>query len=490
MKGVTPGEPMLGTSSVEVEVSDRVDGHGYGGLSPMVTMVQKLGLTEMIDERVKIFQQRRQYNESDHVVNFALNVLAGGTCLEDFERLRQNEALLTNLSAGSLPDPTTAGDFCRRFGSDQIEALQDVFNDVRAKVWKQQPSEFFEEAIIEADGTIVETTGECKEGMKLSYKGTWGYAPLLVSLANTQEPLFIFNREGSASSASGAAGYYDRAIKLCREAGFRNFLLRGDTAFSQSEYLDGWHEDGVRFVFGYSGAKCLVSMANSLDESEWTVLDRPAKYEVATEERARPHNFKQEVVEAAGYRDIRLKRECVTEFEYGPARAKNNYRMVVVRKDLEIVSGQTEFVANKVTYLFYITNVHEMTPAEVVFQANKRCAQEKLIGELKSGVFALRAPVDSIDSNWAFMVMSSLAWSMKAWSGLLLSENGRWADQHTEDKSRILTMNFRNFVEDMMRVPVQVVRSGRRVIMRLLGWNPMQRIFLRFVDVLQGPLLC
>lgn len=481
---------MLGKSPVHTEVSDRVEGHGFGGLSPMLTMVQKLGLTSMIDERIPVLKCRRQYHESDHVLNFALNALAGGTCLEDIERLRQNEALLKNLSARSLPDPTTAGDFCRRLDADRIEALQDVINDVRAKVWKQQPDEFFDEAIIEADGTIVETSGECKEGMRLSYKGTWGYAPLIVSLANTQEPLFLFNREGSASSATGAADYYDRAIELCRDAGFRNVLLRGDTAFSQSEYLDGWHHQGVRFVFGYQGAKSLVSRANSLDESQWTVLDRPAKYTVETTERVRPHNFKQEVVEDAGYRDIRLKRECVAEFFHGPTHANNQYRMVVVRKDLEIVSGQTEFVDNKVTYLFYITNVHEMTPAEVVYQANKRCAQEKLIGELKSGVFSLRAPTDSLNSNWAFMVMSSLAWSMKAWSGLLLSEDGRWSDQHKEDKARVLTMNFRNFVEEMMRVPVQIAASGRRMIMKLIGWNPMQRVFLRLVDLLERPSLC
>ena len=156
----------------------------------MVTMVQQLGLTSMIDARVPVFKHRRQYHESDHVVNFALNALAGGTCLEDFERLRQNEALLVNLSASSLPDPTTAGDFCRRFEPDQIEELQDVFNDVRAEVWKKQPDDFFDEAIIEADGTIVETAGECKEGMRLSYKGTWGYAPR-VACEHSRAPLSL-----------------------------------------------------------------------------------------------------------------------------------------------------------------------------------------------------------------------------------------------------------------------------------------------------------
>ena len=148
-------------------------------------------------------------------------------------------------------DPTTAGDFCRRFTADDINALQEVFNEIRLKVWRQQPDAFFDEAVIEADGTMVETTGECKGGMEINHKGQWGYHPLMVSLANTGEPLYVANRSGNRPSHEGAAEYFDKSIALCRRAGFRKIRLRGDTDFTQTASLDRWDEQGdVRFVFG------------------------------------------------------------------------------------------------------------------------------------------------------------------------------------------------------------------------------------------------
>lgn len=484
-----PDVPVLDARTMKFEVSDRIRAHGVGGLGPIQLMVQRLGLAERIDESLHLLKVHRPYHESDHVLAIAYNMLAGGTCLEDLERIRQDEAVLDNLGACSLPDPTTAGDFCRRFCEDDVEQLMDAINQTRVGVWRQQSSEFLEEAVIEGDGSIVETTGDCKEGMALSYKGIWSYNPLLISLANTQEPLFFRNREGNSTSAAGAAAYYDRAIRLCREAGFANILAKGDSAFSQTEHLDRWHDDGVRFIFGYQGKKSLIEAAEALSERSWKKLTRPPKHEVASEPRTRPENVKQQIVEANGYRDIRLKGETVAEFLHGPSKSENSYRMVVLRKELEVCSGQKLLIKEN-RYFFYITNVEEMDAREIVLQSSMRCAQEKLIGELKSGVRSLRAPVDNLVSNWAWMVMSSLAWSLKAWVGLLLPVSGRWAEKHEEDRKKILRMGFRGFVESMIRVPVQVIIKARQIHVRLLAWNPLQRVFLRFVDLFERPALC
>jgi hypothetical protein len=242
---------MLSASNIGYELADRDRAITCGGIGVIHLLARRLGLPQAIDENIHVFKRHLPYQESDHVLNLAYNILAGGTCIEDLELLRTNEAYLDALGAKCIPDPTTAGDFCRRFETDQqVLQLMDVFNQVRLKVWKQQESSFFDQAIIDADGTIAPTTGECKQGMDISYDGQWGYHPLLISLANTREPLYLVNRSGNRPSHEQAGEYFDRAIAFCREAGFLQILLRGDTDFSQTTRLDGWDGDGVRFIFG------------------------------------------------------------------------------------------------------------------------------------------------------------------------------------------------------------------------------------------------
>ena len=119
----------------------------------MHLLALRTGLVAAIDRAVHVLKRHLPYHESDHVLNIAYNLLAGGTCLEDIERLRTDEAYLDALGAQRVPDPTTAGDFCRRFAPADIERLMDAINAVRLGVWKLQPPAFFTEAVIDADGT-------------------------------------------------------------------------------------------------------------------------------------------------------------------------------------------------------------------------------------------------------------------------------------------------------------------------------------------------
>ena len=312
--------PMLRAGNIQYELADRVRGLGPGGIGAMHLLARQTGLVEAIDRRLHLLKVHFPYHESDHVLNIAYNILAGGTCLEDIERWRNDEVYLDALGAQRIPDPTTAGDFCRRFEKRDIEILMNTINDVRVKVWGQQPSEFLEEAIIEGDGLMAETTGQCKEGMDINDKGQWGYHPLLVSLANTGEPLYLVNRRGSRPSHEGAAVRFDQAIALCRRAGFRKILLRGDTDFTQTKELDRWDEDGVRFVFGIDAMANLVKKAETLGPKAWKRLKRPAKYEIKTEPRPRPTNVKERIVRDRGFKNIRLASEQVAEFAYRPMR--------------------------------------------------------------------------------------------------------------------------------------------------------------------------
>ena len=478
------GRPMFGAENLRVEMAERVRGIGNGGIGLVHRLAQQTGLVDAIDRRLHLLKIHRPYHESDHVLNLAYNAMCDGIRLEDIELRRNDEVFLDALGTERIPDPTTAGDFCRRFAEGDIRSLMAAIDDARLNVWARQPKEFFDRATIDMDGSLVITTGECKQGMDISYKGTWGYHPLVVSLAETGEVLRLVNRSGNRPSHEGAAEEADEAIALCRKAGFRQIVLRGDTAFSQSGKLDAWDEDGATFYFGFKAMANLEEIADSLPKTAWRKVLRPPRYEVETEARQKPINVKQRIVRRREFEVLRLKDEDYAEFEYQPVECQQPYRMVVVRKVISHEKGQ-KWLFDEIRYFFYITNDWTIDAEDVVFEANQRCDQENLIAQLAGGVRALSAPVDNLLSNWAYMVMTALAWNLKAWWALWLPEEGRWRKKHQAEKHGVLRMEFRTFVNAFIKIPCQIVRTGRKLIYRVLSYNPHLPVFFRLSTALR-----
>jgi Transposase DDE domain group 1 len=479
-------QPMLTAHNIHYEIAERNRGIAVGGIGALHALARRIGLIQAIDQRLELLQLHLPYHESDHVLALAYLPLCGGTCLQDLELLRNDETFLDALGARRIPDPTTAGDFCRRFTDETIHTLLDVFDDTRVRVWAGQPETFFAQAIIDMDGFLVETTGECKQGMDIAYDGTWGYHALVLTLANTGEVLSVVNRPANRPSHEGAAEQVDRVVPLCFRGGFRQVLLRGDTKFAQTEHLDRWDDDPrLRFIFGYEATPNLKALAGDLPACAWRPLQRPARYAVQTRPRQKPDRVKEAIVVAREFDNQRLQAEEVAEFNYRPTACKKTYRMVVVRKRIAVEKGQ-KLLFEKIEYCFYITNEWVSEPEEIVFTANDRCDQENLLAQLSGGVRALRAPVDNLVSNWAYMVMTALAWNLKAWWALSLPERpGRWQERHQAEKRWVLRLEFKGFVNAFVRLPCQIVRTGRKLVYRLLGWNPYQPIFFRLLDVLR-----
>ena len=477
--------PMLAARNIHYDLSDRDRAIACGGIGSIHLLARKVGLIDAIDRDLHLLKVHLPYHESDHVLNLAYNIMAGGNCLQDLELLRNDEAWLDALGASRIPDPTTAGDFCRRFESaEQVNTLMDAINSVRAGVWKSQQEEFFEQAIIDADGTLASTNACCKEGVDISYNGQWGYHPLLISLANTKEPLFVLNRSGNRPSHEDAAGYLDKSIALCRDSGFKRILLRGDTDFSQTAHLDRWDDQpDVRFLFGIDAMPHLKMLAELLEKSAWKKLERPPRYEVKTEERAKPDNVKEKIVAQRDFKNLRLRAEHVAEIDYQPGKCQKSYRLIICRKTIDVAIGG-ERLWDECRYFFYITNDRQTLAQELVLQANGRCDQENLIEQLKNGVKAMKLPVDTLLSNWAYMVMASLAWSLKAWWGLMLPEEtrpGRSApakETRAKQKHEVVRMEFKRFVAGVIRLPCQIIRSGRKLIYRMLSYSPWQEPLL------------
>ena len=487
--GVERHQPMMTASNIRYEIADRTKAIASGGIGAIHLLARKIGLIHDIDERLHLLKRHLPYHESDHVLNIAYNLLSGGSRIEHLEVRRNDEVYLDALGARRIPDPTTAGDFCRRFTEGDVEQLMEIFNESRLRAWAQQPEDFFDEAFIDADGALAPSDSWCKQGVDIAYDGTWGYHPLIVSLANTAEPLYLVNRSGNRPSHEQADGYLDRAAALCRRAGFRKVTFRGDTKFTQTKHLDRWDQGGIRFLFGMDARENLKDLAGGLDDLKYSELDRPPRYTIRTMPRRARERHRERIVAERQFETLKLVGEEVAELDYRPVACKKAYRVVVLRKKLVVEKGQL-WLFEPDRYFFYITNDRTKSASEVVFLANDRCDQENVIAQFKGGVKALSMPVNDLVSNWAYMVMASLAWSLKAWSALVLPEGGRWAEKYRTEKRSLLRMEFGTFCVAMIQVPCQIVRTAGRIIFRLLSWNPWQGVFLRLVERLHGRRLC
>jgi hypothetical protein len=451
---------MLKGSNIHYEMTGRAGAVNCGGIGAMHLMVQRLGLVEEIDSNLHLLKVHLPYHESDHVLNIAYNILAGGVRLEDIEQRRQDESFLNGLDAQRIPDPTTAGDFTRRFREADVVTLQECFNRCRQALWKVQPEGFLQEAFIDVDGTIAGTYGECKEGIGLSYKGIWGYAPLIVSLANTKEVLYLINRPGQSASHSGSVEWIDRAVEwVAPVAG--TVTIRGDTDFTHTAHLDRWHEAGWRFILGMDAHPKVVGLAEALPAKAWQRLERVPKYEILTEPRRKAIRHKEQIVIEKEFKNQVLVGEDIAEIDYQPLKCGRKYRLVIVRKNISVQQGE-QALLDEVRYFFYITNRTD-TAEKIVGLANGRCDQENVIEQLKNGVNAMRMPVNDLLSNWAYMVMAALAWNLKSWYGLIVPNRERGLE--------LMKAEFRRFLHAIMLIPCQVVRTAGRIIYRVLGYN-------------------
>ena len=475
------GEPQLSASPVIFEVSEKTRAVVHGGVVMVHQIVVQSGLIDAVNA-VPILKKHMPYFESDHLLNIAYNFLCGGTALDHIEYRRQDPAYLDMLGTHSIPDPTTAGDFCRRFSPEQIDALQDKINEARLNVWSRQPKSFFNEAVVDMDGSIAPTYGECKQGMDISYKGEWGYHPLILSLANTNEILYAMNRSGNRPSHEGAHVYINKLIVFLLRAGFKKIRFRGDTDYSQTEHFDAWDDQNVLFVFGIDAMSNLVTLAESLENTAWKRLFRPPKYEVKTQPRGQRENVKERIVIEREYKNLTLEHEDIAEVEYCPTKCKKSYRLVICRKTISVKRGQ-KLLMPETRYFFYLTNDREQSAEAIVFESNERCNQENLIGDLKS-MSALRMPLDNLNSNWLYLVAACLAWSLKSWSALWLAVDGRKREEKRR-KERLMKMEFATFLQAMIAIPAQIIRSGRQTIVRLLNMNDWTATFFQLTEQLR-----
>ena len=417
-----PRRPVFCNRRVRVRIKPRGQVTPYGGLALAHALVQGLDLPRAIDRGVPIFKLHLPYHESDHVLTHTYNLFAGGDCIEDIASLQGSEAFQRLVGACRVPDPTTAGDFLRRFTTPHLGLLQKVFDAAHEKVWKVLPRKRRRVATVDLDSTIKEVYGECKEGADFSYTGKWSYHPLLISLAETNECLRLINRPGNRPSMEGA----DVALAEVLERLVRHFevvQVRGDSACYDQKLIRACDaQPQVQFAFVMKTCAELVARAEALPPEAYHRFDWERPEEAARKGRveARRHRrrTRKSRARARGYVTLTTRDQWVAEFRYCPSWADRDYRVIVRRQTVATSQGQQTLFA-RLHYRFIITSIESGSPMEVIRVAYGRCAQENTIEQLKNGIAAMKMPTGELRANAAFLMAGQLAWNLRAWLSLL-----------------------------------------------------------------------
>ena len=423
--------PVFRQRRIQVRIEQRGQTTPYGGLTLAHALAMRLHLDRDLNRGLPLLRCHRPFFESDHLLTHVYNQYVGGRCIEDIGNLQGSDAVKHLLGAVRIPDPTTAGDFLRRFHEPHLVALQTAIDAARERVWRQLPRRRRQTATLDLDSTVRPVYGECKQGADFAYNGQWSYHPLLVTLAETREPLRTINRPGNAASAEGAAAALRELLPLVQRH-FGRVYVRGDSKFYQRAVIAACEAHHAYFATVMDGYAVLLKKAEKLPENAWQPFSFHAAKGAAQAPTARRSRRKRErhrrrIAREREYKTLATTDQWAAEFPYTLPRqhhdeglAGRTYRVVVKRQRVQESQGQQSLLV-EYRYRFVITNIPQpdMDAAAVLAFAYGRCDQENFIEQFKNGIAALRMPTGELLANWAFLLAGQLAWCLRAWLSLL-----------------------------------------------------------------------
>jgi hypothetical protein len=435
--------------------SEPSDTTPYGGLALAASLVRSLGLAQDLDRELSLLASHRPFYESDHVLTHVYNLYAGGTCIEDIADLQTSEPVRRILGAERIPDPTTAGDFLRRFDADALKTLDQVIDRAQEKVWKRRYGKRkAERAIVDLDSCVRPVYGDQKEGTDFTYKGSFGYHPLVISLAGTLECLRLVNRSGNTTSADGSESHLRELFPMLGRR-FKQVIVRGDSAFAKQAIFDVCEEAGHFFAVVSPQQQNFASLFEALPGEQWKPYrEREQREDRPRKRRKRGPNRRRERARSRNKRDLQLKKQWIAEIPYRPERSERTYRLIARYQEIEEYEQGHLFMLTR--FRFAISNLPPSVSAEEVMDLTyQRCDQENLIEQLQNGVSALGMPTGGMLSNAAFGTCARLAHNLKPWLAQLAlpPETMRW--------------EWKRFRRAFVYCAARVVHTARQVHVRV-----------------------
>ena len=464
----TGSGPVLRTPKLHPEVDERAEVTPYGGLILVEQFMRQFKVAAIIDEEVHVLKQHLPFHESDHILAQALNLYVGGSTLEDISSLQHDEAVKRMFGACRLPDPTTAGDFLRRFSADSLDQLRYAIDRVQEEVWRKLARKQGRRrtrrrrVVIYLDGHIKALYGASMEGADFSHTGQWSYNALVVSVAGTGECLAVRLRPGNMRSSHGAAEVLDDTLPRLREY-FDEILVVADSDFDRSDVREACQRAGAYFAFVGREHANRPQIANQIED--WHRF-RPRAERAAEERRRRDgyrprkrrSNRRRQRARARKFTDLRLIRQLVGEAAWTPPGSAVSLRLVVRRQHIERFEGKQGELFETYRDRYIVTNLPSSWSAEEVIDATYlRCDQENVIEQLGSGLAMWRMPVKQFIGNEVWMEIARLAWNLRVWIAQLAlpEEVSRW--------------EWKRFRQAFVFLAAQVVHHARQVWVRFAG---------------------
>jgi hypothetical protein len=437
----------------------------YGGLVLAQQFVRRFQVAQRLDNALTLFKRHAPYHESDHVLALAYTLYADGTCLEDQAVLQGSEAVRRMVGACRIPDPTTAGDFLRRFRTVQnVERLSGVTDEVEEAVWSKLPGKIrrrrkkHEFALVDLDGHIKRLYGVQKEGADFSYDGRWSYQPLVVSLGGSGECLKVVNQPGSARPSDAAAQALKEVLPRVRRH-FRNAIVRGDTDFDRSDVFKAVMEEKAYFAIGGRVHPNRAALAQRIAEKNWKPFFPRAERKPRSEfpRHGRTANHRRHKAAKRGFRTLRTIAQWLSEIDYQPHGLDAPCRMIVRRVLIEETDGQGALFQH-FRYRLVLTNLpRSYTARQIIDVTYQRCDQENVIEQFGHGIAGWRMPVAEFMGNSAWLQIARLAWNLGKWIAqiALPSEVVRW--------------EWKRFRRHFVYIAAKVLKLGRSWVVRLAG---------------------
>jgi hypothetical protein len=450
---------------LHLESDERGEITHYGGLVLAQQFVRRFQVAQRLDNALTLFKRHAPYHESDHVLALAYTLYADGTCLEDQAVLQGSEAVRRLVGACRIPDPTTAGDFLRRFRSVQdIERLSGVTDEVQEAVWSKLPRKIrrrrkkHELALVDLDGHIKPLYGVQKEGADFSYDGRWSYQPLVVSLGGSGECLKVVNQPGSARPSDAAAQAVKEVLARVRRH-FRNAIVRGDTDFDRSDVFNAAIDEGAYFAIGARVYPNRAARVERIAEENWKPFFPRAERKQRSGSSRHGHtaNYRRQKAAERGFRTLRTIAQWLSEIDYQPHGLDSPCRMIVRRVLIEENDGQGALFQH-FRYRLVLTNLpRSYTARQIIDVTYQRCDQENVIEQFGQGIAGWRMPVAEFRGNSAWLEIARLAWNLGKWIAqiALPSEVARW--------------EWKRFRRHFVYIAAKVLKLGRSWVVRLAG---------------------